>query len=265
MDEHPEAWVRPIKQVTVMSAIGTVSFEAVATAYVELDNVKIIRLIAKSGSSPKEIVILNKESGVKVGDGQSSDFMVNYKFKKDEDLDDINPFDVAMLAGDLDDMDDNLPEFVDKKTQETHSSDLPISLLEVEITDQRFVGMAGIKSPKLDLRFVTLKAENDDLKKDIYNKHRDSGLSHLFVHGFKACTLTCQMVIETIKRKFSEKEDEANSLIYWGGKDDLFPKTDYNLWLFIHNQYVVPRDFRIEKNLVLAGEDKLSLDGYVWG
>lgn len=264
MDELPEARVRPIKQETFVSAIGTVSFGVVAEAFVELNNAKIIRLIAKSGTFPKEIEVLSKEYGVSASDGQASEFMVNYKLEKDEDLDDVNPFDVACLAEILDLMDDNLPESIDKKTRESHSPDLPISFLEVEITDQRFVGKAGVKSPKLDLRFVTLKAENDELKKDIYNKHRDHGLSHLFVHGFKACTLTCQMVIETIKR-FSEEEDPTNALIYWEGKDDLFPKTDYNLWLFIHNQYVVPRDFAIKKKLVLADEDKLSLDGYVWG
>lgn len=265
MSDLPKAWVRPVKQETNVSAIGTVSFETVATAYVELNNAKIIRLIARSGSFPKETEVLSKEYGVRVGDGQSSEFLVNYKLKKDEDLDDINPFDIACLAEILDLMDDNLPEFIDKKTRESHSPDLPISLLEVEITDERFVGIAGIKSPKLDLRFITLKAENDDFKKDIYNRHRDHGLSYLFVHGFKAYTLTCQMVIETVKRKFNKKEDKANTLIYWGGKDDLFPKTDENLWLFIHNHYIVPRDFALKKRLILVDEDKLSLDGYMWG
>jgi len=263
-DDIPEAWVRPVKRETYISAIGTTSLRVVASAYVGLNNVKIIRLIAKSGTAPKETDVLSEDYGVKVGDGQVKDFMVNYKLEKDEDLDDMNPFDVTCLAKIIELMDDTLPEFIDKKTRESHPPDLPISLMEVEITDPKFIEIADIENPKLDLRFNTLKAENDQLKQDIYDKHRDHALSYLFTHGFKRHTLNCQMVIETFKR-FSEKEDPKNALMYWGGKDDLFPKTDYNLWLFIHTHYIIPRAFAIQKKLVLADEDKLSLDGYKWG
>ena len=267
-EKDETVWVREIQKENYISAIGTVSFRTIASAYVDMKNVKIIRLVAKSGTvkrtSKKNEEDLIKEFGVKGIKGKVSDFIINYKLNKDADLNVTNPFDSVALSNIIKEMEKRFPNFYNKTTRQSNPSDLPISLLEIEVTDPKFMDIAKLENPKIDIQLITQKAENDDLKKDIYKYHRDHKLEYLFEHGFKKYTLNCCMVIETLKR-FSKEKDIDNALIYWGGIDDLFPRSNYNLWLYIHSHYILPIDFRIKKKIIIYPDDKAALDGYTWG
>jgi len=265
MEKDKTVWVRPIQREIYISAIGTVSFRTVVPAYITMKNTKIIRLVARTGSTSKEKPkALIEEMGVKGTEGGISDFIIIYKLDKDEDLNDINPFDSTALSNIIKKMEEKIPEFYNKKTRQSNPCDLPISLLEIEIDDPKFKKIANLESSKIDIQFITQKAENDELKNDIYKYHRNHKLEYLFEHGFKKYTLNCCMVIETLKR-FSKEKDVDNALIHWDGINDIFPKSNYNLWIYIHHHYILPKDFMIRKKLIVFEDNKIALDGYEWG
>ena len=267
-EKDDTSWVREIEKETYVSAIGTISFRTVASAYVSMENVKVIKLVAQSGlTADKETEDLIENYGVKKIKGKSSDFIINYKLEKDENIDDINPFNTTALSDILKTMDEKLPRFYNKKTRQSNPCDLPISLLEIEVTDPKFVDIAKLENKnysKVDIQFISQKAENKDLKDDIYKYHRDHNLEYLFEHGFKKYTLNCCLVMDTHKR-YSKEKDVDYALIRWGGIDDLFPKTNPYLWEYIHSHYILPQDFRVRKRVVVYPDDKSALDGYTWG
>lgn len=247
--------VRELPEDPVPSIL-TVSLREIMDYYRE----RIVRLQAEGGEHPSNSVILDKEYGVTFNPGRSGTVRIDYTQRRDTDGTILNPIDKGWISEMRGYLNDNLQEY------EGHPPDIPVSLLEVEIEDDRIAELTNSTINTFDATFESDPPE-PQMKDRIHNPDSDYYDLELAEHwrvvlgqGFRIRNLNLRLFVNT-GQKFGERI--WNPIIQWKGwPSNDPPKSHYEIAGIIRDKYLPPRPFKLLKFYRIMRGNKLMLDGF---
>lgn len=249
--------VRELQENPIPSIL-TVSLREVMDYYRE----RIVRLQAEGGEHPSKSEDLNKEYGVSFNPGRSSTIRIDYTQHRAHDGTITNPIDGKWIS--------EMHGYLKNKLQEYegHPPDIPVTLLVVEIEDDRIAELSNSTINTFDATFESDPPEPQLKMWDrIHNPESDDDLElaeHWRVilgQGFRMRNLNLKLFINTAQ-KFGEGKKVWKPIIHWKGwPSNDPPKSHYEIAGIIRRNYLPPKPFARLKFYRIMRGNKLVLDG----
>jgi len=239
-------------------SILTVSLREIMRYYRE----RIVRLEAEGGEHPSSSETLDEEYGVTFNPGSSGTIRVDYTQARTHDGTITNPINEEWISKMHGYLNSRLKEY------EGHPPDIPVSLLVVEIEDDKIGELSGSSIATFDATFESDLPE-PQMKDRIHNPESDYYDLELAEHwrvvlgqGFRMRNLNLKLFVNT-GEVFGEGKKGWNPIIQWRGwPSNDPPKSHYEVAAIIWNKYLPPRPFKLLKFYRIMRGNRLMLDGF---
>lgn len=239
-------------------SILTVSLREIINYYRE----KIVRLQAEGGEYPSSSETLDEEYGVTFNPGSRGTIRVDYTQKRAADGTITNPINEEWISKMHGYLDDYLQEY------EGHPPNIPVTLLKVEIEDDRIAELSSSSINTFDATFESDPPE-PQMKDRIHNPESDYYDLELAEHwrvllgqGFRMRNLNLKLFRNT-GQIFIEGRNVWNPIIQWRGwPSNDPPRSHYEIAGIIWNKYLPPKPFKLLKFYRIMRGNKLMLDGF---